>query len=325
MAARNQAAAADDIVEDFSPFFWVYKDGRVGILRPDESVPPSTDPRTGVCSKDVLVLPKSDVSARLYLPNLLTSAHQRLPLLITFHGRGFCLGSRISLVPSAEFHQHRLPHFSPSKVIRRALNALVAEAGIVALSVGYLIQWAVSHSRGGGPEAWLMDHVDFGRVFLSGDSAGANIAYNMAMRAGKLRLAHDVRLRGLILNHPYLWGSDVTNSEAKNPELKSVIDRIWLFGNPNATGLDDPMINPVAAGGPSLSRIGCEKVLVCVAEMDILGDRGWIYYEALLKSGWGGKVEFFESEGEEHCFYVGNIESENSKILLKKLASFMGC
>ncbi|KAK1296214.1 putative carboxylesterase 7 [Acorus calamus] len=322
MAARNQAD--DDIVDDFSPFFFVYKDGRVGSLWPDESVPPSTDPRTGVRSKDILVLPESDVSARLYLPNLPTSAHQRLPLLITFHGGGFCLGS------------------IASPIYNTYLNALVAEAGIVALSVGYrkppkhplpvayddsweVIQWAVSHSRGGGPEAWLTDHVDFGRVFLGGDSAGGNIAYNMAMRAGELGLAHDVKLRGLILNHPYLWGSDVTNSEAKNPELKSVIDRIWLFCNPNSTGLDDPMINPVAAGGPSLSGIGCKKVLVCAAEMDILRDRGWIYYEALLKSGWGGKVEFFESEGEGHCFYVGNIESENSKILLKKLASFMGC
>ncbi|KAE9600047.1 putative carboxylesterase [Lupinus albus] len=50
---------------------------------------------------------------------------------------------------------------------------------------------------------------------------------------------------------------------------------------------DDPRVNPVAEGAPSLAWLGCRRVLVCVAEKDVLRDRGWLYYNALGRSGCG--------------------------------------
>ena len=69
----------------------------------------------------------------------------------------------------------------------------MSEANVVAISVNYrkapehpipaayedswaAFQWVESHCNNGGPEAWLNEHVDFERVFLAGESSGANVA-----------------------------------------------------------------------------------------------------------------------------------------------------
>jgi acetyl esterase/lipase len=52
--------------------------------------------------------------------------------------------------------------------------------------------------------------------------------------------------------------------------------------------------------------LGCSKVLVAVAEKDLLRDRGLLYCEALKKCGWGGAVETMEAEGEGHVFHLFN-------------------
>lgn len=59
------------IAFDFSPRFRVLKDGRVERFVGTETVPPSTDPVTGVQSKDVVISPETAVSARLFLPKIL--------------------------------------------------------------------------------------------------------------------------------------------------------------------------------------------------------------------------------------------------------------
>ncbi|KAE9607267.1 putative carboxylesterase [Lupinus albus] len=46
--------------------------------------------------------------------------------------------------------------------------------------------------------------------------------------------------------------------------------------------------------------MGCGRVLVFVAENDILKDVGWYYKEVLEKSEWNGVVEVIEAKGEGH-------------------------
>ncbi|OWM74225.1 hypothetical protein CDL15_Pgr008538 [Punica granatum] len=76
---------------------------------------------------------------------------------------------------------------------------------------------------------------------------------------------------------------------------------------------------------PSLKGLGCERVLVCVAEKDPLRDRGVWYGELVKKSGWGGELEVFEVEGEDHAFHVLYPETDNAKIMIKRLAYFLMC
>jgi acetyl esterase/lipase len=61
---------------------------------------------------------------------------------------------------------------------------------------------------------------------------------------------------------------------------------------------------------------------VCVAEKDVLRDRGWLYYEALGRSGWMGVVEIEETEGEDHAFHLNDLKCEKARDLIKDLAAF---
>lgn len=187
-----------------------------------------------------------------------------------------------------------------------------------------VLQWVASHSAGGeGSEAWVRDDVDFERVFLVGDSAGANIAHHLALRIVGSRSAQRMKLVGIVSIHPYFWGEDQIGSEAKDPVRKAMVDKWWQLVCPSGRGNDDPLINPFVDGAPSFKDLGCDKVLVCVAERDILRDRGRLYYETLVKSGWGGTAEIVETEGEDHVFHIFQGDSEKARSLVKSVASFI--
>ncbi|KAF8406338.1 hypothetical protein HHK36_008425 [Tetracentron sinense] len=276
------SSMSTEVAHEFLPFLRVYKDGRVERFLGTAFVPPSLlDPQTAVSSKDVVIVPETGVSARLFLPNI-TDPHRKLPLLVYFHGGAFCIESPFSHM----YHS--------------CLNSLVAEANVVA--------WIASHSKGEGPEAWLKDHADFRRVFFAGDSAGANIAHNMAMRVGASEL-HGVNLVGIALVHAYFVGKGGS------------VGKFWYFLCPSTTGSDDPRVNP--AVGPSLAGLGCTRVLVCVAEKDDMRERGWFYEETLRKSGWEGDVEVMETEGEGHVFHLFNPTCEKALELMKHLSRFI--
>lgn len=310
-----------EIAHDFPPFMRSYTDGRVERFFGTDVVPASVDSETGVSTKDVAIAPENGVSARLFKPNTINPG-QKLPLLIYFHGGAFCLGSPFC----STYHNY--------------LTSLVAEANVIAVSVDYrlapehpvpaayedswtAIQWVVSHSLAQGPDPWLNDHSDFDRFFLAGDSAGANITHNMAVRAGVEGLG-DVKLSGIYLGHPY-FGRREPNCQSRGTGDSLVdkmpgVDNRWLFACPT-TSKSDPRLNPAA--DPDLRRLACRKVMVCAAEKDGLRDRGRFYYETLGKSGWRGVAEFVETEGEDHVFYLFEPGTEKAAALMKRFVSFL--
>ncbi|CAA2967395.1 Arylacetamide deacetylase [Olea europaea subsp. europaea] len=313
------AANSTEILHDFHPMVRVYKDGKVERFVGLDIVPASVDSETGVQSKDVVISPEHDVSARLYLPGNIDPG-QKLPLLVYFHGGGFVAES-----PSSSTYQNHL-------------NSLVAEANVVAVSVGYrlapehpvpiayedswlALKWVASQSTGEGHEQWVQENADFNHVYFGGDSAGANIAHNMAIRFGQEKLP-GINLDGIFLNCPYFWGKDPIGKEGTSLVFKkSYVDDLWAFSFPKATGLDDPSINP--SMDLNLSKLGCKKVLIYVAEEDILKERGYHYKEALTKCGWDGEVDIVDVKGENHVFSVLFPNSENGKAMLKRVASFI--
>lgn len=316
------ATNCSDILHDFFPLLRVYKDGRVERSREQQFVPASVDQETGVECKDVKISQEFDVSARLYLPRNSKSG-DKIPLLVYFHGGGFVIESAFS----PEYQNH--------------LNLLVREANVLVVSVDYrlapehplpsayedswlALQWIASHSDGKSSdsdcEAWIKDYADFNRVYFGGDSAGGNIAHNMAMKVG-LEGLDGVNLVGIFLNCPYFWGKDPIGDETANAEIKKYLDNLWLFVYPKTTGLDDPLLNPAA--DPNLSELGCKRVLILVAGQDPLRHRGRHYKEALEKSGWSGIAEVIEFEGEFHVFNLSSPKCEKALSMLKTLASFL--
>ncbi|KAM3323547.1 hypothetical protein P3S67_004698 [Capsicum chacoense] len=252
--------------------------------------------------------PKILLIVRLYLPKI-TQNDQKFPLLVYIHGGGFTIESAFSTYYDSYLH------------------SLAAETNVFVVSVEYRLapehmipvcyddswaamKWVSQHANGEqGTKPWLKTHADFSRVFLSGDSAGANIAHNMMMRASmdEDKLGDGLRLVGMALIQPFFGNHEP--------------DRIWSYCCPENPKSDDPRFNP-AVHLNLLSKLVCSKVLICTGGADFIRDRGWTYYEALKKCVWKGQVEIKESEEEEHVFHLINPTCERAKALMKWMGDF---
>ncbi|XP_065863376.1 2-hydroxyisoflavanone dehydratase-like [Euphorbia lathyris] len=321
---------AKEVAAELPPFFRVFKDGSVERFIGAPTVPPTPeDPETGVSSKDITISKEPPISARLYLPKLTQPPEQKkLPILVYFHGGGFCIESAYSSTET------------------KYMNSLVSQAKVVAISIEYrlapesplpiafedcwtALQWVASHHSSTEneleeKEEWIINHGDFNRFFIGGDSAGANIAHNIAMRIGSEGMKNDVKLLGFYLTHPYFWGSKAIGSEPDIDREQILPHRVWSFLYPSvAGGIDSPMMNPAADGAPSLAGLpGC-RLLISVSEKDELRDRGVLYYKSVKESGWKGEVELIEVEGEGHAFHILQFGTENANNLILRLASFL--
>lgn len=287
-------------------FFEVHRDGRVVLFNPAvQKIPPTDDDHfTSVRSKDAVISSDPPVSARVFLPKS-AEPDRKLPLLVYVHGGGFCMGSAFSTM----YHNF--------------VNTVVAGANVMAVSVEYglfpdrpipacyedswaVLQWLANHANGNGNDAWLNNHADLKQVFVGGDSAGANITHTLVFRVGSNGL-EGVKVVGSILVHPFFGGLMED-------------DDMWMYMFPGNKGLEDPRLKP---GVQDLARLGCERVLVFLAEKDHLLDVGKSYVEELKRSGWGGTLEIVETTGEEHCFHLFNPKSEKALDMVNKFVSFL--
>ncbi|KAK4740061.1 hypothetical protein R3W88_003758 [Solanum pinnatisectum] len=269
-----------EIVHDLFPLIRVYKDGRIERLMGEGFVPPESDTETGVQIKDIEIDPQINLSARLYLPKNIDPV-QKIPLFVYFHGGAFVIESS----SSPTYHKHLSMVAAEAKAVIVSVNYRLAPE--YPLPIAYedswiALKWIASHANGDGYEPWIKDHANFNRL-------------------------EGVKLDGIFLACPYFWGKDLIDGEEENLFVKDCIDKLWLFANPNGSGLDDR----------------CEKVLVYVAGKDALRFRGLYYKEALEKSGWPGTVEVVEVKDEEHVFHLFAPEAENGMAMLKKLVSFL--
>ncbi|CAL9127188.1 unnamed protein product [Musa textilis] len=316
----------DEIVYDTTPcFIRVFKSGRVERYLCTDATAASVDPATGVSSKDVLISPETGVSARLYIPRLREGdrPEQKLPVLVYFHGGGFCLGS--AFMPL--YHNY--------------LNSLVAQAHVVAVSADYrlapehpvptahddswtVLRWWPATRAEGGPRrrrGWRSAPTSSACSWRA--RARGQHSPHMAMRAGIGGLPCGVRIRGVALIHPYFLGSDRVESAEIHPAKMENLETLWRTMCPSSSGLDDPMINPVAEAAPSLAGLGCGRALVCVGGEDALRDRGRAYYRRLRESGWGGEATLFEAEGKAHIFHLFDTDCEEAMAQQKAVCSFL--
>ncbi|KAK9665640.1 hypothetical protein RND81_14G125500 [Saponaria officinalis] len=299
----------EDISEKYH-FFNVLKDGRIHVFDPREAgslkIPPSDDVATGVKIKDVMI--SDTVAARLFLPPQ-SAVAGKVPLLFYAHGGAFCM-------------------YSPFSVdYTRLLTNYVAEFNVVAVSVAYGLfpahpggcyddswvglQWVASHGdpeseifKLGKCEPWISDHADLSRVFIGGDSGGANISHAMMRNVRKQGLNENVKIEGMILVHPYFGDND----------------KQWMRMCPINEGPNDPRMKPALE---DLAALSCDRVLVFLAEIDFLRDAGVKYVEELKKSGWNGVLEGLENKGKEHNFHITNYMDEEAILINQKIKSFI--
>ncbi|GJN15960.1 hypothetical protein PR202_gb02909 [Eleusine coracana subsp. coracana] len=331
-AFRSRATDPNTEVKfDFTPFLIQYKSGRVQRLMGTSVVPAtSLDPRTGVSSRDVVVDAATGLAARLYLPSTSSTHHahrngkgggKRLPVLLYFHGGAFVVESAFG----PAYHGY--------------LNALAASAGVLAVSVNYRLapehplpaayddawaamQWVLRNARA---DPWLANHADVSRVFLAGDSAGGNIAHNLAMRVGEQQQHHHQFLlstgsstniiKGVALLDPYFLGGNSAGPAAA---------RAWGFICAGRYGTGHPFVNP-AAGLPRAAwrTMPAPRVLVTVSGRDGLGPWQRAYVDAVRASGWPGTARLYVTPGEGHCFFLSNLQSPKAAMHMATLAAFV--
>ncbi|XVF71657.1 hypothetical protein PTKIN_Ptkin12aG0057200 [Pterospermum kingtungense] len=296
------------IVEEIDGLIRVYKNGHVE-RPPIIPIIPCNVAGGGVMAKDVVIDKFTGSWTRIYAPTYST----KMPLLVYFHGGGFCVGS----AAWSCYHEF--------------LSALASKAGCIILSVNYrlapenrlpaayddginTIMWLKQQAvNGSNEQKWWLSQCDFSSLFLAGDSAGANIAYNVATRLGSSYGTSDSNikplvLKGKILIQPFFGGEARTASEmhATQPTnsalTRSASDTYWRLSLPLGANRDHPWCNPLAKGAAKLRELKLPLTMVCVSEMDILKDRNLEFCSALASAGKRVETKIYKGVG--HAFHV---------------------
>ncbi|CAM0951717.1 unnamed protein product [Alopecurus aequalis] len=319
-------SVAMEIEYEMPGFMRLHKSGLVERFKGTEIVPPSPsgDPANGVASKDVVLDPAANISARLYLPAAAAEPGKKLPVVVFFHGGAFFIESA----------------FSP--LYHRYAASLAAAVPAVVVSVDYrlapehplpaayddafaALKAVVAACRPDGTEPWLAAHGDAARLCLAGDSAGANMAHNAAIRLQKEPIdGYGGKVSGVVLMHSYFWGTQPVGGESADAPFAyhGDMDRVWDVACGGKFDRDHPYINP-ASSPEDWRQLGCGRVLVTTAELCWFVERARAYAEGIKACGWDGELEFYETKGQRHAYFLFKPDCDNAVEELAVVADFV--
>ncbi|KAA8529189.1 hypothetical protein F0562_034012 [Nyssa sinensis] len=274
------------VIEEIDGLIRVYKGGHVErpLIVPCVSCGLASE--LGVTSRDIVIDKFTNIWARFYVPK----SNGKLPLLVYFHGGGFCVGS----AAWSCYHEF--------------LAKLAAKAGCVIMSVNYrlapenplpaayddgfkALMWVKQEAISGASE-WWSRQCNLSSVFIAGDSAGANIAYNVALKlSSNSTTLKPLGLKGTILIQPFFGGEARTDSEKymvqppRSALSLAASDTYWRLSLPPGANRDHPWCNPLARGSSRLEDLRFLPIMVCISELDILKDRNLEFCADLGSSG----------------------------------------
>ncbi|KAM3363201.1 putative carboxylesterase 17 [Capsicum galapagoense] len=290
------------VVEEIEGLIKVYNNGHVERPPIVPNVPPVSLP--DITSKDVIFHNPTNLWSRIYVPN---TSRNKLPLLVYFHGGGFSVGS------------------AAWKCYHDFLSTLASKIGVVVMSVNYrlapenrlpaayddgfhAIMWLKNQAMVNSKEQyWWSSKCNFSNMFLSGDSAGANIAYHVSIRlnSNNNNNLKPLCLKGLILIQPFFGGESRTHSEKYSVQPSysalnlSASDTYWRMALPVGSNRDHPWCRPRFNSNNNMKP---PSVLICISEMDILKDRNLEMCSVLADAG--VKVEKQVYKGVGHAFHI---------------------
>lgn len=216
---------------------------------PTTPATPDPDSSTPVLSKDLLLNPDNNTWLRIFLPREAldkpSPSPTKFPLIVYFHGGGFILLSASSSIN----HDFCLKLASQlSAVVVSVEYRLAPESRLPAAHDDAVeaLRWLKATE-----EKWVRDFADMSSCYLMGTSAGGNVAYHAGLRVSAAADEFDpLKIRGLILHHPFFGGSQRTESElrfANNPILPlSGSDLMWELSLPIGADRDHKYCNPTA-------------------------------------------------------------------------------
>ena len=156
-------------------------------------------------------------------------ADQKLPVLVYFHGGGFCVGSRCS--PKTHAVCLRLAASLPAVVLSFDYR-LAPEHRLPAAheDAAAALLWLRDQMIISSDNPWLAESADSRHVFVSGVSAGGNLAHHMAVRFGTAGLEPGANIVGYILLMPGLFSAEPTPSELDTPDTASLPREMFEIG-----------------------------------------------------------------------------------------------
>jgi len=322
---------APRVVEDYRGVIQILSDGTIvrsdpAVLRPPERFPDVP----GVQWEDVVYDAAHGLKLRVYRSAAAGGDAGKLPVLVYFHSGGFCLGT----FAQPNFHSGclRLASELPAVVLSADYrlgpeHRLPAAMDDAAAALSWLRGQAASALGSGVPHPWLAESADFTRVFVAGESSGANMSHHVAVRRGSGQLPLDpLRIAGHVLLTPYFGGAERTAAEAAEPPAGApftpeMSDAMWRLALPAGATRDHPAANPFGPDSPGLEPVAFPPVLVVSAGRDILHERA-LRYAARLK-GMGKPVELAVLEGQEHAFFSRQPWGEAASEMIRVVKSFV--
>lgn len=327
------------VVEEVSGWLRVFDDGSVDRTwtGPPEvrfltlPAPPTNEFVDEVATRDITIDPNSGIFVRLYLPEKKPDDKPKLPILLHFHGGGFCMSRAVWYM----YHYFYTRLVTSARAICVSVEMRLAPEHRLPAAVDdcyAALKWLQSVARAELTEPWLEDHAEFSRVFLVGDSTGGNLVHQVAARAGSDELA-PLRLAGGVLLHPGFVRAERSRSEL-DPQAESafltldMVDKFLGMALPIGSTKDHPITCPMGAAAPPLAGLQMPPFLVAVAEKDLMRDTELEYVEEMKKGG--KEVEVLLSPGMGHCFYLNKIAidsdpdtADQTDILIAAISEFL--
>lgn len=244
-----------------------------------------------VLAKDIPINQSNNIWIRVFLPRKIfeesSAQSTKLPLLVYFHGGGF-------LYQSADFKAYE-DFYTTATIETPALLVsvnyrLAPENRLPAAyeDCMYLLNW-IKDSR----DEWISNFADTSNTSLMGSSAGANIAYQVGLRAASIaEELKPLNIKGLILHQPFFGGIKRTESELRFADDKYFpllgADLFWDLALPVGADRDHEYCNPMAGVKPDLFdkiRALGWKILITGQKGDPLSDRQIEFFKMLQETG----------------------------------------
>ncbi|KAM0878087.1 hypothetical protein ACQ4PT_035069 [Festuca glaucescens] len=283
---------------------------------------------SGVQWKDAVYHAVHGLRVRVYRPasSPPLAGSSKLPVLVYFHGGGYCIGS----FAEPYFHSFclRAAEELPAVVLSVQYRLAPEHRLPAAIHDGAdFLSWLRGQAElGAGADPWLAESADFARTFVSGVSAGANLAHHVTVQvvSGQLTVS-PVCVVGYVLLSAFFGSAERTAVEMDPPADVSLTvemsDQFWHMSLPVGASRDHPVANPFGPESPSLASVDLPPALVVAPGSDVLRDHVHGYAASLKKLG--KAVEVAEFEGEQHGFSVLRPFGEAADELLRVLRRFV--
>ncbi|KAM0878086.1 hypothetical protein ACQ4PT_035069 [Festuca glaucescens] len=282
----------------------------------------------GTVWKDAVYHAVHGLRVRVYRPasSPPLAGSSKLPVLVYFHGGGYCIGS----FAEPYFHSFclRAAEELPAVVLSVQYRLAPEHRLPAAIHDGAdFLSWLRGQAElGAGADPWLAESADFARTFVSGVSAGANLAHHVTVQvvSGQLTVS-PVCVVGYVLLSAFFGSAERTAVEMDPPADVSLTvemsDQFWHMSLPVGASRDHPVANPFGPESPSLASVDLPPALVVAPGSDVLRDHVHGYAASLKKLG--KAVEVAEFEGEQHGFSVLRPFGEAADELLRVLRRFV--